>query len=109
MDGIASGRQGTRRCSSSDPTASGADTGADTAADGEACIANGDCTSLAPADSATRITGTLLDFATGAPIPDLEVRVIGTLSALGDPGNATPVAKGISGANGKVDFVSAGR
>jgi len=94
---------------------------ADTAADGEACTANDDCMSLgclkfrdvgdgecvpAPANSATRIAGTLLDFATAAPIPNVELRVIGALSALGDPANATPVAKGTSDANGIVDFTS---
>jgi len=94
---------------------------ADTAADGEACTANDDCMSLgclkfrdagdgecvaAPANMATRIAGTLLDFATGAPIPNVELRVIGALSALGDPANATPVAKGNADAEGKVDFVS---
>jgi len=95
--------------------------GGDTAADGEACSANDDCMSLgclkfrdagdgecvaAPANMTTRIAGTLLDFATSAPIPSVELRVIGALSALGDPANATPVAKGNSDAEGMVDFVS---
>lgn len=94
---------------------------ADTAADGEACTQNDDCMSLgclkfrdagdgecvaAPADSATRIAGTLLDFVTSAPVANTELRVIGALSALGDPANATPVAQGTSDADGKVDFVS---
>ena len=95
--------------------------GGETAADGEACTANGDCMSIAclkyrdaeegecvaaEPNMATRITGTLLDFATSTPIPSVELRVIGALSALGDPANATPVAKGTSDAAGKVDFVS---
>ncbi|MBA3547811.1 MAG: hypothetical protein H0T76_15115 [Nannocystis sp.] len=95
--------------------------GGETAADGEACSQNGDCMSLgclklrdaadgecvaAPANMATRIAGTVLDFATAAPIPSVELRVIGALSALGDPANATPVAKGDADANGVVDFVS---
>lgn len=95
--------------------------GGDTAADGEACSANDDCMSLgclkfrdagdgecvaAPANMATRIAGTLLDFSTAAPIPSVELRVIGALSALGDPANATPVAAGTSDAAGIVDFVS---
>jgi len=94
---------------------------ADTAADGEACSDNGDCMSqgclkfrdaedgecvAAPANSATRIAGTLLDFATNTPIPSVELRVIGALSALGNPAMATPVAKGNADADGKVDFVS---
>ncbi len=96
--------------------------GGDTAADGEACVANGDCMSIAclkfrdaedgtcvaaEPNMVTRVTGTLLDFSTNAPIPSAELRVIGALSALGDPANATPVAKGTSDAAGKVDFVSA--
>nr|WP_293183313.1 hypothetical protein [Nannocystis sp.] len=56
---------------------------------------------------ATRVAGTLIDFSTTAPIPSVELRVIGALSALGDPANATPVAKGNADASGKVDFVSA--
>lgn len=113
-------------------TGPGTDSGTDTSpattgaaemtGDSEACAANGDCMSLgcekyrdaeegtcapAPASSATRFTGTLLDFATNAPIPGVELRVIGVLSALGDPANATPVAKGTADAMGKVDFVSA--
>lgn len=94
---------------------------AETAADGEACSQNDDCMSkgclkfrdaddgecvAAPANSATRIAGTLLDFATSAPVANTELRVIGALSALGDPANATPVAQGTSDAAGKVDFVS---
>ena len=94
---------------------------AETAADGETCSQNGDCMSLgclkfrdagegecvaAPENMATRIAGTVLDFATGAPIPSVELRVIGALSALGDPANATPVASGNADANGVVDFVS---
>jgi len=96
--------------------------GGDTAADGDACVSNGDCMSIAclkfrdidegtcvaaEPNMATRVTGTLLDFATNAPIPGVELRVIGALSALGDPANATPVAKGNADASGKVDFVSA--
>ncbi len=95
--------------------------GGETAADGETCSQNGDCMSLgclkfrdagegecvaAPANMATRIAGTVLDFATGAPVPSVELRVIGALSALGDPAMATPVAKGTADANGVVDFVS---
>ena len=93
----------------------------ETAADGEACSQNDDCMSLgclkfrdaedgecvaAPANMATRIAGTLLDFATNQPIPSVELRVIGALSALGNPAMATPVAMGNADAAGKVDFVS---
>jgi cysteine-rich repeat protein len=88
---------------------------------GEACTQNDDCMSLgclkfrdaddgecvaAPANSAMRIVGTLLDFVTSAPLANTELRVIGALSALVDPVNATPVAQGTSDADGKVDFVS---
>ena len=94
----------------------------ETAADGDQCTANGDCASQAclkyrdleggecvsaPADSNTRIAGTLVDFATNAPVPNAELRVIGALSALSDPANAPPVITATSDASGQVDVVSA--
>lgn len=119
-DASASGSTSSATGTTSDTTPTTTMAG-ETAADGEPCLANGDCMSIAclkfrDADQGecvaaepnmvTRITGTLLDFATGAPIPSAELRVIGALSALGDPAKATPVAKGNADAMGMVDFVS---
>jgi hypothetical protein len=102
---------------STDPTMGG-----DTAADGDPCTANGDCASqgclkyrdleagqcaAAPAGGNTRIAGTLVDFATNAPVPGAELRVIGALSALSDPANAPPVITATADASGQVDVVSA--
>lgn len=93
----------------------------DTAADGEACSANGDCASqgclkyrdleqgecvAAPAGGNTRFTGTVIDFATGMPIPNAELRVLGALSALGDPATAEPVLTANADASGQIDTVS---
>jgi hypothetical protein len=126
-DGGTGGTGGTTAVTATgtDPTeASGttaAATTSESTADGEACTQNDDCMSLgclkfrdaddgecvaAPANSAMRIVGTLLDFVTSAPLANTELRVIGALSALVDPVNATPVAQGTSDADGKVDFVS---
>jgi len=95
--------------------------GGETAADGEACSANGDCMSVAclkyrdlvdgecvaaPDGGATRFAGTLLDFVSGAPVPDIEVRVIGAFAALSDPVGAPAVVTGNADADGKVDIVS---
>ncbi len=95
--------------------------GGETAADGEACAANGDCMSIAclkfrdledgecvaaPAGGATRFAGTLLDFVSGAPVPSIELRVIGAFAALSDPVNAPAVVTGNADADGKVDIVS---
>ena len=95
--------------------------GGDTAADGEACTANDDCASVgclkwrdlemgecvaAPAGGNTRVAGTLIDFVTGQPIPGATLNVIGALSALSDPGMATPVLTGTADANGQVDVTS---
>ena len=104
------------------PTSSGTTmVGGETAADGDACTANGDCASVAclkyrdlvegecvaaPAGGNTRIAGTLVDFVSGAPIAGAEVRVIGALSALNDPANAPPVLTATADAEGKVDVVS---
>ena len=106
-----------------DGTTTGATTmmGGETAADGEACSANGDCMSVAclkyrdlvdgecvaaPDGGATRFAGTLLDFVSGAPVPNIEVRVIGAFAALSDPVGAPAVVTGNADADGKVDIVS---
>lgn len=105
----------------STPTTGEPSTAGDTAADGEACTVNDDCASAgclkwrdlsdgecvaAPADGNTRVAGTLINFVTGEPIPDAELRVIGALSALSDPGMATPVLMGNANAMGQVDITS---
>jgi hypothetical protein len=105
------------------PTTDGTTTmPADTAADGEACAANGDCASqaclkyrdlddgecVAAADGGnTRIAGTLIDFATGMPVANTELRVIGALEALTDPVGAVPAVTVMSDASGQVDATSA--
>ena len=94
---------------------------AETAADGESCVANDDCMSkaclkyrdleagecVAAADGGnTRIAGTLVDFVKGTPIASTELRVIGALSALSDPDNAPAVVMATSDAQGVVDVTS---
>lgn len=93
----------------------------ETAADGEPCVANGDCASQAclkyrdlgdgecvgaPAGGNTRIAGTLVDFASGMPVPSTEVRVIGALDALLDPIGTEAKLTLTSDAMGQVDAVS---
>ena len=95
---------------------------AETAADGESCSANGDCMSqgclkyrdlsqgecvAAPENGNTRVTGTVLDFVTGEPIPSAEFRAIGALSALTDPLGATAAVMATADASGVIDAVSA--
>ena len=116
--------------STSDSTSTGADTettgmsttGADTAADGEPCAANGECMSAAclkwtdaaagecvpaPEGGNTRIAGTVVDFVTGATVGGAELRVVGALSALGDPAQATALVTATSMADGRVDVTTA--
>ncbi len=96
------------------------------AAEGDACTANGDCESGicllfqdVPADDdavcgavtedcSTRITGTLFDFATLAPLADVDVNVVKALDALTNPSGATPVAAATAGADGTFDVESDG-
>lgn len=86
------------------------------------CLINSDCETSAclefrdhdpdamcvagPPGGNTRFPGTLLNFATGAPLPATDMKIIGLLSALGDPQNATPVVAGSSDALGIVDISS---
>lgn len=93
----------------------------ETAANGEACMSNGDCMSLAcekyrdlemgtcvagPDGGNTRVMGTLVDFITLATIADSEVRVLEALDALTDPVGNAPVITGTSDAGGQVDVVT---
>jgi hypothetical protein len=95
--------------------------GGDTAADGEACSSNGDCASqgcekfrdledgvcaAAPAGGNTRFTGTLVEFGAVTPIANGQLAVLGALSALNDPANASPVLTGTADADGKIDIVT---
>lgn len=127
-DGSATGTTGTTASSESETTPTTTTTdgtttmmGGDTAADGEACSANDDCASVgclkwrdlemgecvaAPPGGNTRVAGTLIDFVSGLPIPGAELRVIGALSALSDPGMATPVLMGTANDKGQVDVTS---
>lgn len=96
--------------------------GADTAADGDPCVANADCASLsclkytdndanaacsaAPEGGNTRITGTVFDFVSGATVADAELKVVGALAALQNPNDATPIVTATSMADGRLDVTS---
>jgi len=91
-------------------------------ADGAACSLNADCASEScikwtdnQADATcgaraecgnTRFIGTLTDFATGQPIPDLELRVVGALAAIQGIESAVDIVKVTSDANGQIDATS---
>ena len=94
----------------------------ETAADGEACLANGDCMSLgcekyrdlemgtcvaAPDGGNTRVMGTLVDFITLQPVPSTELRVLGALTALQNPVDGAADLTAMADANGQVDAISA--
>lgn len=94
----------------------------ETAADGEACVGNGDCQSLAcekfrdledgvcaaaPDGGNTRVMGTLVDFITQEPVASTELRVLGALTALQNPVGGEAVVMATSGADGRVDVTSA--
>jgi len=107
-----------------DATTTTASTTDDTGGAGE-CEVNADCASLAclefrdfdpqaacvaaPGGGATRFPGTILDFVTGAPVPQAEVGVVGALSLLTDPQNAEPILVAVTDANGEFDAVSKGQ
>jgi hypothetical protein len=95
------------------------------AADGEACSANGSCSSqlcelfqdvppvegtCQPADDMcrTRIMGTMLDFSTRMPLPDINMKVATAIMAAVDPVGATSQADATSDANGIIDTLSTG-
>lgn len=106
------------------PTTSGSSstTGNDTAANGEPCVTNDDCMSLAclkfrdfepdatcvegPGGGNTRFTGTVLDFSTGMPFAGAELRVVGALTAIGDPQGAPGLVTATSDASGQIDATS---
>ena len=106
-----------------DDTTSGESTGpaGETAADGEPCLANGDCMSLgcekfrdlemgvcvaAPGGNQTRVMGTLVDFITLQPIADTEMRVLGALTALQNPVDGTADLTAMSDAGGQLDVTT---
>ncbi|MEM6293876.1 MAG: carboxypeptidase-like regulatory domain-containing protein [Myxococcota bacterium] len=115
-----------------DPDSSGGPAGAclgqpeSGAPEGEGCAANSECESgvcllfqdvpvdddavcsAVIEDCSTRITGTVYDFSTLAPIPDQDVNIVKALDALTNPGGAEPVAGGTSSAEGTFDFQSDG-
>lgn len=93
----------------------------ETAANGEACLANGDCMSLAcekfrdlemgtcvegPGGSNTRVMGTLVDFITGETLAMTDMRVLGALTALQDPVDGKADLMATSDANGQLDVTS---
>ena len=98
---------------------------AGTSAEGEACDANAQCSSGvcllftdAPLDvdavcgasppgdgssCATRVTGTVFDLGTRAPIVGANVRVAGALNAITNPVGAMALASAISDGDGRID------
>ena len=59
-------------------------------------------------DCSTRVTGTVFDFLTRAPLGGEEVRIVKALDALTMPATAVPVASGTADGEGQVDFASEG-
>ncbi|MDC0670722.1 hypothetical protein [Nannocystis radixulma] len=55
----------------------------------------------------TRFIGTLTDFDTKEPIPNVELRVVGALAAIQGIESAVDIVKVTSGANGQIDATSA--
>lgn len=113
------GETGTPDDTTGEPTTTGPV--GETAADGEACVANGDCMSLgcekfrdlemgvcvaAPGGNQTRVMGTLVDFITLQPIANTEMRVLGALTALQNPVDGTADLMAMSDANGQLDVTT---
>lgn len=122
-DGSTGGSSGGGGTTMEAPTTSGGSTsGNDTAADGEACMANADCMSLscvkftdnqtdavceaAPDGGNTRFTGTIFHFVTGAAVPGAQLRVVEALSAIQDPMGATGLVTATSDAMGRIDVTT---
>lgn len=93
----------------------------ETAPNGEACLSNGDCESLAcekfrdlemgtcvagPDGGNTRVMGTLVDFITLEPIASADLRVLGALTALQNPVDGEAVVSATADASGQVDVTS---
>ncbi|HWB81917.1 MAG TPA: hypothetical protein VG755_43440 [Nannocystaceae bacterium] len=96
-----------------------------TSAEDEPCDANGQCSSGvcllfsdAPLDAdavcgatppgdgsscATRVTGTVFDLGTRAPIVGADVRVAGALNAITNPAGAMALASAVSDGDGRID------
>jgi hypothetical protein len=109
--------------STADETSSSSTTGpiGETAANGEACAANGDCMSIAcekfrdledgvcvegPGGGNTRVVGTLVDFISLEPIASTELRALEALTALMNPTEGAAILTAMSDADGKVDATS---
>jgi len=97
-------------------------------ADGEGCAANADCASgvcsiftdvPVNADAVcdptpdstdqgcnTRITGTVYDFSTLAPVEGAAVKAAAALQAITDPSGATAIVEATSGADGRIDVTT---
>jgi hypothetical protein len=93
----------------------------ETAANGEACVANGDCASLAcekfrdlemgtcveaVSGGNTRVMGTVIDFTTLQPAASVDLRAMAALTALTDPINGTAVLTATADANGQIDVTT---
>ena len=93
-----------------------------TQTDGSPCESNGECVSEScikftdgesgatcgprPECNNTRFIGTLLDFETDAAIVGGELRVVGALTAILNPGGAAGLVSATSDANGQIDVTS---
>src|SRR5690606_32155132 len=86
------------------------------------CVSNGECESESciewtdsqtdgvcgprPECNNTRFVGTLFDFETRAPIAGAQLRVVGAISAVQDPGGAPGLVTATSDAKGQIDVTS---
>lgn len=122
-DGSTGGSTGGGTTMEAPTTSAGSSSGGnDTAADGEACMANADCMSLscvkftddqtdavceaAPDGGNTRFTGTIFHFVTGDAVPGAQLRVVEALSAIQDPMNAMGLVTATSDAMGRIDVTT---
>lgn len=92
--------------------------------EGDPCTANADCMSLVcelftdveadkaavcaptPEGGNTRITGTVWDFVTGAPVAGASLTVASALNAATNPTDVMAIVEATSGADGRVDATS---
>ncbi len=96
------------------------------ASEGESCASNDDCNTgvcllfrdvpapadavcgALPADCSTHITGTILDFSTGQPVPGVTLNVAKALEAATNPTGFTPIVSLKADDMGRVDGMTPG-
>lgn len=123
----ASGTTGTETSDTEDvPLPACPGVGLGSVAVGDACTANADCVSalctiytdaplnldavcdVPPLDCSLRITGTSLDMVTRQPLAGYELRLASALQAATNPVGAMAFVEATSGADGRIDAVTAG-